>query len=101
MQTLNLMRAHFEKHHKEKALEWFEQQAGMDGEGDMEEMMQVRSFRRGALDSIRLQHAGFKDLPVYRGELVVSHMRAELTRQLTRPNALAGNDDDGRYDGAV
>ena len=59
------MRAHFEKHHKEKALEWFEQQAGMGGEGDMEEMMQVRSFRRGALDSIRLQHAGVKDLPVY------------------------------------
>ena len=40
--TLNIMRAHFEKHYKEQAMEWFEQQGGIGGEAQaMEEMMQA------------------------------------------------------------
>ena len=40
--TMNIMRAHFEKNYKEQAMEWFEQQGGLGGEGQaMEEMMQA------------------------------------------------------------
>ena len=28
---MNILRAHFVKNYKEQALEWFEQQGGMDG----------------------------------------------------------------------
>ena len=39
---MNIMRAHFEKNYKEQAMEWFEQQGGLGGEGQaMEEMMQA------------------------------------------------------------
>ena len=29
--TMNILRAHFVKNYKDQALEWFEQQGGMDG----------------------------------------------------------------------
>ena len=39
---MNIMRAHFEKNYKEQAMEWFEEQGGLGGEGQaMEEMMQA------------------------------------------------------------